>query len=167
MKTFPDVCTWEVSLEIIAQSRQLPSSQNFSLMTIKLVYFKNFFCNKESDKVLREVDLPICKVLFSIFTKIYFLFYFILCVWVFCLHAWLCSTCVSGIRRGQKQALGPLELESWMLISYHVGADNQALVLWKAARALTIISPALCFQYFWEKVLPDRPGHLWTHRLST
>lgn len=45
-------------------------------MTIKLVYFKNFFCNKESDKILREVDLPICKVFFSVFTKIYF--YFIL-----------------------------------------------------------------------------------------
>ena len=31
---------------------------------------------------------------------------FILCIWVFCLHVYLCTQCVPGAHRGQRRALG-------------------------------------------------------------
>lgn len=120
------------SLEIIVQSRQLPPSYNSSLMTIKLVYFKNFFCNKESDKVLREVDLPICKVLFLIFTKIYFFFILFYCVSILptCMNMfYMCIWCserpAASTGSPGTRGTGACELPR--------GADSQALVLWKAA----------------------------------
>lgn len=42
---------------------------------------------------------------FSFFFKIY------LCVWVFCLHICLRSTCVPGACGSQKRVLGSLQLE--------------------------------------------------------
>ena len=39
------------------------------------------------------------------------LFNFILCLWVFCLHLYLCTTWVHGALRGQESVSGPLELE--------------------------------------------------------
>lgn len=48
----------------------------------------------------------------------------ILCVWVFCLHAYLCTTCVPDPLRGQKRASGSLELESQKVMRHHVGAGK-------------------------------------------
>lgn len=44
----------------------------------------------------------------------------ILCVWVFCLYACLCTMCMLGAHRGQKRILDPLELELQTVLSSHV-----------------------------------------------
>lgn len=48
-------------------------------------------------------------------------FFFLLCVWVFCLHLYLCVPDTHG---NQKRALDPLEFELQIGVSHHVGAEN-------------------------------------------
>jgi hypothetical protein len=47
----------------------------------------------------------------------------ILCVWVFCLHVCLYIACMSGVSRDQKTS-DPLELNTQMVVSHHVGTGN-------------------------------------------
>lgn len=47
---------------------------------------------------------------FVVFKNYYYL-NFILCVWVICLHACLCTTFVPAALGGQKRMLAPLELK--------------------------------------------------------
>lgn len=47
----------------------------------------------------------------------------ILCVWVFCLHVCLCTTCVPGACR--KKSLCPLRLELQKVVSHCVGPGNE------------------------------------------
>lgn len=47
------------------------------------------------------------------------------CVWVFCLHARLCTMCLFDHNRGQKKVLNTLELELQVFVGHHVGARNQ------------------------------------------
>lgn len=42
---------------------------------------------------------------------------FILCVQLFCLHVYLCTTCMPS----QKRASDPLGPKLWMVVAYHVG----------------------------------------------
>jgi hypothetical protein len=35
----------------------------------------------------------------------FLMFHFILCVWVFCLHVCLCTTCVPAVPTGQKESV--------------------------------------------------------------
>lgn len=42
------------------------------------------------------------------------MFYFLVC---------MCTMCVPGIFRGQKR-VSDLELELWMVVTHHVGAEN-------------------------------------------
>lgn len=49
---------------------------------------------------------PLNNILFSI-----------LCAWVFCLHAHLYTTGVTGADGGQKRASDPLELELWRVVN--------------------------------------------------
>ena len=58
----------------------------------------------------------------------------ILCVWVFCLHAYLCTTCVPDPLRGQKRASGSLELESQKVMRHHVGAGKWIQVFCKSSQ---------------------------------
>jgi hypothetical protein len=39
------------------------------------------------------------------------IFVFILCVWVFCLHGYLCNMYVPGAQRGQKRLSDPVKQE--------------------------------------------------------
>lgn len=60
-----------------------------------------------------------------------FLFIFkTLCVWVFCLHERLCTTCVSGTHQSQ-QSLDPLTLELSKVANCDVGARDHTWVLRK------------------------------------
>lgn len=60
----------------------------------------------------------------------------ILCVWVFCLHACLHTTYLSGAHRRQQKASDSWELELQVVGSHHVGAGNQAQGLCKSSSAL-------------------------------
>lgn len=50
-----------------------------------------------------------------------FFFLIILCVWIFCLHVYLCSTHMPGTQGIQKKVLDSLGLEVEMFLSHHVG----------------------------------------------
>jgi hypothetical protein len=60
------------------------------------------------------------------------------CVWVFCLHPCLCTTCMPETVRGQKRESDPLDLGLQMIVSRHVCAGNQIQVLWKNQSTLLI-----------------------------
>jgi hypothetical protein len=45
-----------------------------------------------------------------------------LCIWMFCLHIGVPFVC--SALGGQKRALAPLDLESLMVVSYHLGVGN-------------------------------------------
>lgn len=47
---------------------------------------------------------------------------FILCVWVFCLHVHVCTTCVPGACGGWKRTLDPLKLKLQVFVRHDVGA---------------------------------------------
>lgn len=49
---------------------------------------------------------------------------FISCMFVFCLHVYMCTTCVLGALKVQKRASYPLVLKLLMAISHHVSAAN-------------------------------------------
>lgn len=70
--------------------------------------------------------------MFSLF-QIPFLISICLCVWVFCVHVWLCIPFMPSAHRDQK-ALAPLELELQIVISCCVGAGNGILVLRKSSQ---------------------------------
>ena len=53
---------------------------------------------------------------------------------VFCLPVRMCTMYEPGACRGQKGALDPQEPELQMLVSCHVGAENQIQVLWKSSQ---------------------------------
>jgi hypothetical protein len=46
-------------------------------------------------------------------------------VFVFCLHAFLCTTCASGDHGCQEKSLGLLELELQMVVSHYATSGNQ------------------------------------------
>lgn len=50
---------------------------------------------------------------------------------VFCPNRWQCATCVLGALRGQKRVSDTLELGVETVVSCHIAAANQTLVLWK------------------------------------
>lgn len=61
----------------------------------------------------------------------------ILCVWLFCLHLFMCATCVPDAQRGWKRTSGPSELALQTLCKHHVDAGKQNLCLFsRAAGAL-------------------------------
>jgi hypothetical protein len=62
---------------------------------------------------------------------------FILCVWLFCLHVCLCTTCMPCACRGQKRASDPLEVELKTVGRHHVGAGNQT---WLSGRTLSALN---------------------------
>jgi hypothetical protein len=55
------------------------------------------------------------------------IYLFLLYVYGFCLHVFLCTTRVPGAHGGQKRASDPLELELWTGVSYHVIASASYL----------------------------------------
>ena len=69
-----------------------------------------------------ECTLALCG--FSTLPLLIIFFYFILCVWIFCLHVCLCIMCVPGACRGQKRASDPVELELQIVVRCHVDADT-------------------------------------------
>lgn len=49
----------------------------------------------------------------------------ILYMCVFCLHIYLCTTCMPSVHEGQQRALDLLELEfDWPVVSGYVGSGN-------------------------------------------
>jgi hypothetical protein len=55
------------------------------------------------------------------------------CVWVFCLHVYLCTACVQCPWR-PKRVSEPLELELQVVVSCHGGAGNWTRVLWRTSQ---------------------------------
>ena len=52
---------------------------------------------------------------------------------------------VSNALRGQKRALEPLELELWMVVSYHGGAGNGTQIIPKNSKYSYLLSQLSCF----------------------
>lgn len=50
---------------------------------------------------------------------------------MFCLHAYMCVPYMSGVPGDHRKKLNPLELELQIILSHHVGAENQSQVLCK------------------------------------
>lgn len=46
-----------------------------------------------------------------------------------CLHIRMCTTYVPGAIRDQKRDSDPMEMKLWIVLSHHVGALSQTLVL--------------------------------------
>lgn len=57
--------------------------------------------------------------------KVFFLDLFILlCIWVFCLHVYLCTICMSSVCGSQKRVSGPPELELQAVVGGHMNVGN-------------------------------------------
>lgn len=67
-------------------------------------------------------------------------YYFILYVWLVCLHVWLCTMCKHDVYRVQKMALDPLELESYTLVNHNIGPENWTCVCWKSSQCSYLLS---------------------------
>lgn len=77
---------------------------------------------------------------FQIYLFMSFLF-FTLCVWVFYLHVYLCTACMSGTLRDQKRATDPSKLGLQRVMNCNVGAGNPAQVLKKSSQSSYPPSP--------------------------
>ena len=53
--------------------------------------------------------------------------------WMVGLHVCLCTTCMSGVERVQKNAQDSWELEVPGDVSHHVGAGNHTLLFYKSS----------------------------------
>ena len=87
--------------------------------------------------------------------KLYMIFIFILCLWVFCLHIYLCNTFISGSHRSHKMALDSLVLQLQMVIWCFMGARNQLRSWGRKGHSFNYwnLSPALTIPYYlriWE-----------------
>lgn len=49
----------------------------------------------------------------------------------------VCAPHAFSVYGGQKKKLDPLDLELQMVLSHHMGAGNQILVVWKRSQSLT------------------------------
>lgn len=82
--------------------------------------------------VSKECFFSLCSITFlnHFLQKIsHFLrFIFILCIGLFCFHMCLCTMCIPEVHGVQKRESGPLELELWMIVSYHVSVRNRICV---------------------------------------
>ena len=85
------------------------------------------------------------------------IFFFILCVWMFHLHGYAYTAHIPGVCRGWKRVLDPLQLELQMVVSCHVGAENQTWVLWKSS-TITTHHTRPCFSF----LILERPTYI-TH----
>lgn len=56
---------------------------------------------------------------------------FVLYVWGFCLRVYTRTIHMPDIHCGQKTVLYPMELELWMVMTCHAGAENETWVLCK------------------------------------
>jgi hypothetical protein len=84
-----------------------------------------FMCVKTSGLQACTADiLPVkqCKLIF------------ILSVWIFCSNLCLITNYVPSGLKGQKRASDPLRLEFQMIVSCHMGAEDQTRVLWKSSQ---------------------------------
>lgn len=69
--------------------------------------------------------------------------FFILCVWVFYLHVYLCTACMSGTLRDQKRATDLSKLGLQRVMNCNVGAGNPAQVLRKSSQSSLSPKPSL------------------------
>lgn len=67
------------------------------------------------------------------------LFYFILCIWVFCLRVYLYYLSGNGTHRDQKRLSEPLGQES-QVMNHHVRAQTQTSSLQKSSRCWELLS---------------------------
>lgn len=75
---------------------------------------------------------PCVLTLPSIIPLFCFLSYFLdLFIYFMCLLCLLVYTCVPGTHGSQKKASGPQELESWIMVRWHVSAENQIFLATK------------------------------------
>lgn len=66
--------------------------------------------------------------------------FYILLVFVFCLHVCLSTACVPGVLQSKKGVSEPLTLELEVPVSCHVGAGNETQVLWKNSHCSETLS---------------------------
>lgn len=97
---------------------------NNALVLLIFKYMALWFNNIYEGKSLKLVDWP-----------------FIICAWVFCLHACLSTTYFLGTWSSQKTVSDPLRLELQMIVKHHVGFGNQIQSLWKSKHYSVIIRP--------------------------
>lgn len=77
------------------------------------------------------------------------IYIFIFCTRVFCLHVCICISCVPSALGNQKRSLCILELEVWMVVSHHVGSENQTQVFRRIVSALHHWPISLAPHYAW------------------
>lgn len=82
----------------------------------------------------------------------------------------LCTMCVPGTDRSQKEASATLELELQMDASHHKDAENQTLVLWKTSQGSYPLSqplqPFSLLCYTGQLQLPRDDVESWVHPLQ-
>jgi hypothetical protein len=98
------------------------------------------------------VQNPGCKGLTIKWQTVYnliFLFGFILCGKVFCLHLYMYTMCIPGAQRGQKRVSEALQLKLQIVVSHHVtaGIDPGPLQDCQVREKATSQAPALFFYH--------------------
>lgn len=82
----------------------------------------------------------------SFISFIYLYLCFISCVWVFCLHAYLCTTCMPG------NMLGLLHVELQRVMSWYTSPRNRRQVLGKSSQFTSTIFSTLNLFHFSEHI---------------
>jgi hypothetical protein len=60
-----------------------------------------------------------------------------------CLHVFICTMSLPGTGRVQKRVSGPIDLEGQKIMSHHVGAWDQTLILF-SVRAASALKRLFC-----------------------
>ena len=113
------------------------------------VYFKGQFVSILTylDISHTEIDFYVLKMLF-----------YILLLFLFYEHGYICVPWVSSSHGGQKRASDPLKLELQTIVSYHMGAGNQTCVLCKSSQCSSLLScVSILISRFCRKVLWNAP----------
>jgi hypothetical protein len=54
--------------------------------------------------------------------------------YIACMYMYVCATCMPDTQRGQMKISMPLELELWIVVSYHVGVKKETKVLSQSSK---------------------------------
>lgn len=88
---------------------------------VKLHYqFRNHDDKWKASSVATGDCLQIRRTSFHIILLIKYIF----CIWMFCLHTYMCATSMPGSHIGQLGALDPLEWELQNVMSHHMGTKQ-------------------------------------------
>lgn len=73
-------------------------------------------------------------------------------LWVFCLHVYMCTTCLPGVKEGQKRASHPREMEWRVVVRWTVGAGNWTWIPCKSSKCFQPLSSLSSLQDLFFKL---------------